>query len=276
MTTNDASAFFAKWGYLPVPGAFEERVSLRMQEWLWRRMQQVHGVERDDEATWNVDTPAAHITERQSGLSPARMATPAFHAAADAVLGTGAWQLPAEWSGALISFPKRNEVPWTVVADGWHWDEEDLAANLDRPRSLFIFAVFSQIEPEGGGTLLLAGSHNLLRRFFTALSPAEQGARRKALREQFSRSSPYLAALTGKAPFEGDRVAHFMAERDDDGVAVRVVEVAVQPGDAFLCHPALLHAVSINARPVPRLMRTTQANQIGQATPVGPAVAPRQ
>lgn len=262
MTTNDAWAFFAKWGYLHVPGAFEERASLRMQEWLWRRMREVHGVERDDLATWNVDAPAAHITERQSGLSPARMATGAFHAAADAVLGANAWRLLEEWSGALISFPKRDDIPWTVVADGWHWDAEDLATNLDRPQSLFIFAVFSHIEPEGGGTLLLAGSHNLLRRFFTALTPLQQGARRKALREQFSRSSPYLAALTGKAPFEGDRVAHFLAERDDDGVAVRVVEVAGQPGDAFLCHPALLHAVSINARSVPRLMRTTHALQV--------------
>jgi hypothetical protein len=53
-----------------------------------------------------------------------------------------------------------------------------------------------------------------------------------------------------------------MAEADDDGVAVRVVEVTGQPGDAFVCHPSLLHAVSVNCRTVPRLMRTTQAQKV--------------
>ena len=54
MTTNAAKAFFTQWGYLRVPGAFEESSSLRMQEWMWRRMRQVHGIERDNPATWNV------------------------------------------------------------------------------------------------------------------------------------------------------------------------------------------------------------------------------
>ena len=262
MTTNAAKAFFMKWGYLCVPSAFRESDSLRMQDWMWRRMRQVHGIERDDPATWNVAWPAAHVTEQQSGLSPARMATPAFHTAADALLGTNAWRLPQEWSGALVSFPRRDGASWTVVADGWHWDTEHVATHLDGPQSLFIFAVFSHIEPQGGGTLLLAGSHHLLHRFFTALTPAQQAAKRKAQREQFHRSSPYLAALTGKEPFDGDRIAHFMAEADDNGGAVRVVEVTGQPGDGSVCHPSLLHAVSINCRTVPRLMRTTQAQKV--------------
>ena len=262
MTTNAAKAFFTKWGYLRVPGAFEESGSLRMQEWMWRRMRQVHGIERDNPATWNVAWPAAHVTEQQSGLSPARMATSAFHAAADAILGAGAWRLHQEWGGALISFPKRDGASWIVVADGWHWDTEDAAAHLDDPRSLFIFAVFSHIEPQGGGTLLLAGSHHLLHRFFTAMTPAQQAAKRKQQQKLFHLSSPYLAALTGKVPFDGDRIAHFMAEADDNGVAVRVVEVTGQPGDAFVCHPSLLHAVSMNCRTVPRLMRITQAHTV--------------
>jgi hypothetical protein len=262
MMTNAAKELFTKWGYLRVPGAFEESDSLRMQEWMWRRIRQEHGIERDNPATWNVAWPAAQITKQQSGLSPARMATPAFHAAADAILGANAWRLPHEWSGALVSFPKQDSASWTVVADGWHWDTEDLAAHLDRPQSLFIFAVFSHIEPHGGGTLMLAGSHHLLHRFFTALTPAQQTAKRRAQCDQFCRSSPYLAALTGKVPFDRDRIAQFMTEADDNGVAVQVVEVTGQPGDAFVCHPSLLHAVSMNCRTVPRLMRITQAHTV--------------
>lgn len=261
LTRESASAFFEQWGYLRVSGAFEQSASLRMQDWMWQRMQQVHGIERNDQATWNVDWPAIHITKQQSGLSPARMATPAFHAAADALLGEHRWQLPDEWSGALVSFPKGGSASWSVAAEDWHWDSE-LAAHLGGPRYLFVFGVFSDIEPQGGGTLLLAGSHHLLHRFFTALIPARQVAKRKALREQFCRSSPYLAALTGNAPFEGDRTRYFMEEADDHGVAVQVVEITGQPGDAFLCHPSLLHAVSMNCRNVPRLMRITHARNI--------------
>ena len=91
------------------------------------------------------------------------------------------------------------------------------------------------------------------------MTPAQQAAKRKAQCQQFCRSSPYLATLTGKAPYDGDRIAQFMTEGDDNGVAVRVIEITGQPGDAFICHPSLLHAVSINRRTVPRLMRTTQA-----------------
>ncbi len=271
MTPDEAQAFFTKWGYLRVPGAFKESDSLRMHEWMWRRMQQVHGIERNDPATWNVEWPAAHITEQQSGPSPARMATSAFEAAADALLGANTWQLARDWAGALISFPGQDGAAWNVVANGWHWDT-DLAAHLDRLQGLFIFTVFSDIEPTGGGTLLLAGSHHLLHRFFRTLTPAQQAAKRKAQRELFSRSSPYLAALTGKVPFEGDRIAHFMAEADDDGVAVQVVEVTGQPGDAFLCHPSLFHAVSINSSVVPRLMRTTQAHTLS-VTPITPQLS---
>lgn len=167
-----------------------------------------------------------------------------------------------EFGGRLIAVIETDGAPWTVVADGWHWDT-DAAAHLDGPQSLFTFAVFSHIEPQGGGTLLLAGSHHLLDRFFAAMTPAEQAAKMKKYRERFHRSSPYLAALTGKAPYDGDRIARFMAEAgDDNGIAVQVVEVTGQPGDAFLCHPSLLHAVSANRRAVARLMRLTQARKV--------------
>lgn len=228
---------------------------------MWRRMRRVHGIEQDNPATWNVAWPAAHITEQQSGLSSARMATSALGAAVDALLGVNAWQLPQEWNAALISFPKGDDGLWSVVAVGWHWDT-DLAAQLDDPQSLFIFGVFSAIEPQGGGTLLLGGSHHLLQRFFTAMTPTQQAAKRKQQIKLFHQSSPYLAALTGKVLYDGDRIAHFMAEADDNGVAVRVVEVTGQPGDAFICHPSLLHAVAINRRTVPRLMRMTQAQKV--------------
>lgn len=250
---------FDQWGYVRVPGAFDREDSLRMRDWLWERLRAVHGIERDDPGTWDVPWPGTHVTEKTFGRSPERMATDAFRRVADAGLGAGAWRLPKDWSGALISFPRGDNAPWTVVSDGWHWDAE-IGTHRDGPRSLFTFAVFSEIEPQGGGTLLLAGSHHLLNRFYDAMTPEERASRMKGQRSRFHRSHPYLAELTGVVPGAEDRVARYRGRVDEvDGVPVQVVEVTGEPGDAYVCHPALLHAVSMNCRAVPRLMRITTA-----------------
>ena len=78
-------------------------------------------------------------------------------------------------------------------------------------------------------------------------------------RDRFSRSHPWLAALTGKAPSPPDRIAAFMrAETDVDGIPARVVELTGEPGDVALCHPAILHAVAPNRGARPRFMRIKQ------------------
>ncbi len=48
------------------------------------------------------------------------------------------------------------------------------------------------------------------------------------------------------------------ADSDVDGVAVRVVELTGQAGDAVLCHPWCVHNVSPNARERPRMMRASR------------------
>ena len=258
---TDTVTFFEKWGYVRVPGAFCREASLQMQSWIWERLQTVHGMERSDPVTWDVPWPGTHITKKSCGLSPAKMATSAFTDVADSLLGLEKWSLPTAWGGALISFPCSSPEPWTVAANGWHWDTE-LVTHRDSPQGLFTFVVFSDLEPQGGGTLLLAGSHNLLNRFYDGMTADERGAKMKPTRDAFHRSSPYLAALTGKMASESDRIGRFMGPTEDDNdIAVQVVEITGQPGDAYLCHPALLHAVSANHRKTPRLMRITNATR---------------
>ena len=182
MTADETKTFFEQWGYVRVPGAFEQAASRQMEAWLWERMGVLHAIEKTDPATWNAPWPAIHVTRVSSGLSPRRMATPAFKITADALLGPGAWELRSDWGGALISFPKPGDASWTLTANGWHWDTEVMDHHAG-PQNLFLFVVFSDLEARGGGTLLLAGSHHLLNRFYARMTPTEQAGKMKPHRE---------------------------------------------------------------------------------------------
>ena len=76
------------------------------------------------------------------------------------------------------------------------------------------------------------------------------------LKRRFSKSHPWLAELTGQVPNSHNRVQRFMEETTViDDVAVCVVELTGEPGDAVICHPAIFHARSDNRLDVPRFMR---------------------
>jgi ectoine hydroxylase-related dioxygenase (phytanoyl-CoA dioxygenase family) len=45
------------------------------------------------------------------------------------------------------------------------------------------------------------------------------------------------------------------------GVPLQIAELTGEPGDAVLCHPALLHAQSMNCSTVPRIMRRTNVRR---------------
>jgi hypothetical protein len=62
-------------------------------------------------------------------------------------------------------------------------------------------------------------------------------------------------ALTGQAPSPADRIAAFMgSETIVDGVPLRVVEPAGEPGDIVFCHPVMVHCVAPNRGTRPRFM----------------------
>jgi ectoine hydroxylase-related dioxygenase (phytanoyl-CoA dioxygenase family) len=170
-------------------------------------------------------------------------------------------EVPDTWGGFLISFPRVPPGPWTVAAEGWHWDG-DVWGSRDALNGLFIFTFLSDVRPAGGGTLGLAGSHRLISRFLHALAP-EDRPKHAALIKRFGQSHPYLAELTGGSPEGTNRAAKFMGGTADlDGLPARVVEMTGGPGDAILCHPNIFHAVSLNCADVPRFMRVKAVGRL--------------
>jgi len=112
-----------------------------------------------------------------------------------------------------------------------------------------MFAYLSTVAPQGGGTLVIAGSHRLV-------TAGDGGERAPQIRARLAARHDWFRDLWRRSPDE-DRRARFMTEGATiDGVDVRVVELTGRPGDLMVWHPALLHNGSPNCRTRPRFMLT--------------------
>jgi hypothetical protein len=142
--------------------------------------------------------------------------------------------------------------PWTVPSTAWHVDMIDQAVLAPWPHYVRLFLLLAPVEPGGGGTVYLSGSHRLVMRLMA--QAAEPGENRcKPLRERLKRQAPWIAELcTGQG---ADRVERFIhAGAVIDGVPLRVAETVGGAGDLFIMHPAMLHAAAPCASPKPRLV----------------------
>ena len=152
-----------------------------------------------DEALW--DVARAPVFDDLAG------------AAADAIargLGAGAYA-PVDRGLAAPNFPG-TETVWTVPRTAWHVDEP-AAPGQPHAWALLAFVLLDAVEPGGGATVMVAGSHRRLVELAPIADPA--------------------AALAGED--------------------WRVVELTGAAGDVVLMDPRCLHTVSANVSRRPRL-----------------------
>jgi ectoine hydroxylase-related dioxygenase (phytanoyl-CoA dioxygenase family) len=70
------------------------------------------------------------------------------------------------------------------------------------------------------------------------------------------REVPWFRALSSQRPHE-NRVARFMAQPTEfEESSLQVVELTGEPGDVWLMHPWMLHAMSANGGARPRMAIT--------------------
>src|SRR5207237_1936970 len=112
---------------------------------------------------------------------------PALCAAVDALLGGRPFDRSIHKRPQVL-FTLPNADVWTLPP-GWHTDSPRLASGQSPGVQLFAF--LDHVEPRGGGTLVVAGSHRLMNegRSITA----------KDLMARLRRE-PFYAALTSEAP----------------------------------------------------------------------------
>jgi hypothetical protein len=238
MLTTEELDVLARDGIVKIPSAFTSDEAAGMRDVLWNELSARHDMKRDDRSTWTPLRPTGLKTTKSDRRAHAILG-PRVRSALDGLLGE--WVEPRHQGQVLVTMPEG--VPWAVPHRQWHTDvgfESETAA-------VKIWALLGDIEPGGGGTPQVAGSHNVIERFLTTTDEREF----KAVRDQVLRSDPWFRNLTSE-----QRTVDPMEPAELDGLPVRVVELTGQAGDVYLTHPWILHSIAPNAAETPRMMRS--------------------
>ncbi|NIK55077.1 phytanoyl-CoA dioxygenase family protein [Kribbella shirazensis] len=238
MLTADELDVFERDGIVKIPAAFSPDDAARMRDVLWNELSARHGMDRADRSTWDPLRPTGLKTTKSSRAALAILG-PQVRSALDQLLGE--WTEPKHAGQVLVTMPEG--VPWSVPHRQWHTD-----VGFESPtEAVKIWALFGDLEPGGGGTPQVAGSHRIIERYLSTTDEREF----KAVRDQVLRSDPWFRNLTSE-----ERAVDPMAPAELDGLPVRVVELTGQAGDVYLTHPWILHSIAPNAAGAPRMMRS--------------------
>lgn len=217
-----------------------------MRARIWNHLERASAIREREPETWPAARPFQfQALSRSDAFAPVRCA--ALVAALDELLGRGAWQEPPNWGPPLVSF--RDSAVWHVPTKSWHLD---LPITPTRGlRAVRAFTFLTDVEPNAGATVAVAGSHRVL----AALAErAGRELRSREAREALGACDPWFAALEA-SDFPGDRERRFLREGARVlGVPVRVVELCGREGDIVLMRAELLHAAAPHALPAPRMV----------------------
>ena len=232
-----------------------------MQDFMWVKLQELAGIDRRNPSTWM--RPWKGLKRSRRAKVYRAIATPRLRGAIDQLLGPRNWKLPKHWGGFLITFPRLITGAEDAIEE-WHLDFPVLA-HLVGLRALFVFTLYSRISSGGGGTLFLAGSHHLVRQFYSCIDDAKsehrldaEGVPHLSRKEiaAFDQAHPWMQAMAFDSINAREQLGRFMVSPQTiEGVPIQVAEVTGEPGDAFLAHPLLYHSRSVNNSSVPRFMR---------------------
>lgn len=237
---------FHEHGWMRVESALPAASAAAMRDAVWAALASV-GIHRDRPSTWTVERPS-HLQALKNHAAFRWHADDSLQQAIKAILGPSCHP-PDHWGAVFIAFP--GSEPWGVPTRGWHIDA-NYRSQLNPSRGVKTLALFGEVEPRGGGTQVVAGSHRLVANWF-ATNPPPADARSAALRRLLL-SQPYIGDLH-RAGDPAERIARFIGRAEDaEGIRLQVVELAGAAGDVFLMHPLLMHAAAPNNSGRPRFM----------------------
>lgn len=252
--TPDEIADYEALGYLRVKEAFPRAAALEMQDFMWSELKRMHGILRDDSATWPTDErlpqkwTSLHLNQSKNHNAYDPIATPRLMQAYEELAGEQQARYKQSWGAFIVNFPERSGRPWGL---DHRWS---IYNDPDRAWMLRVALFFSDVGPRAGGRLVVEGSHHLVQSFYAQLKPSERMGQKH--RDRFFYTHPYFAELTRKIADKGDRTRRFMEEHTAiDGVEVRVVELTGEPGDAVFYHPGLVSCIARNVADTPAFVR---------------------
>ena len=254
MLSQEEKESFVKWGFVKIDALIPNEVVDPIREAVLDRLRR-HGfwgeegweAPADAEAEKKLRNTIKEISRSSKSLRPI-LTEQVLSYARDLVSGD-----EVEMSPPITQFLFTAPRSYVMNHDGrWNgkWEVPRNIWHLDMPRSRSIgppgpemFTFLNKVEPKGGGTLILAGSHRLLNDVDYLSS---KGVKRKLKRHA------YFRELTGKG--DGDR-SRFLEEIGYiDNVPVKVVELTGDPGDVYFVDLRLLHSLGANTSDQPRMM----------------------
>ncbi len=145
--------------------------------------------------------------------------------------------------GQQILFSLPSEDAWLVPSDAWHIDLPKIGEKASPGLQAFTF--LDDVEPKGGATLVIAGSHRLAN---NAADLSSKKLKSQLQKEHYFKSllDPKRAPISNLAETKGS--VH--------GVDLEIVELSGNVGDVYLMDLRLLHTPAPNCSDKARLMLT--------------------
>jgi hypothetical protein len=212
---------FVRDGYLAVRGAFGPATAADCREAIWKALRR-RDVREETPVTWPSVT---HIDSLSGGPFSAAGTSPALAAAYDELIGSGRWRRPVDaGSAVVVRFPSEDRAEAGYHIEGSYAGPDGYWVNIhSRARGLLVLLLFSNVGPDDAPTRLVCGSHLHVPRFLAPYGEAGTNADGEFWRPSVLCRS--VAHATGQA------------------------------GDAFLCHPFLVHTATWPHRGTgPRMM----------------------
>ena len=210
---------FVEKGWTILSGAFPQTVASAVRAELGL----VLGIDLEDPDQWN--QPRVWLQEALRRPPFTDALTERFRAAVDQLVGPGRWGLRQEMGWWPVTFPGFEDPPYGA---DWHveggWFHHHISSPEQAVLNLFCF---STVEPGGGGTRLIEGSHHDAARILWEAEP--DGL-------EFLDIGRPLGALLDERGWPGE------------------VEVVAEEGDVVLAHPLLFHSSNPNHGTRPRVM----------------------
>jgi len=242
---------FADWGLVQIKNLIPSKVALAARDYVYGRLSKA-GLWAD--GRWTIAKPEVDATwvvpdERQkktlSGVSSSRLfkelLTPDVLATARQFVGGDELIPTPPYTQFLFTPPNAHQ--WRLPHSMWH---------IDFPRTgdvgwagVQVFTFLQRLEPGGGGSVMVAGSHQLLND--AGIIPSKTFRRRLARAE-------YFRALMDKNDSDRQRFLKEVAYIND--TPLKVVELIGEPGDVYIADLRLLHSVAPNTANLPRMMVT--------------------
>ncbi|KAI0180946.1 dihydrofolate reductase-like domain-containing protein [Hypoxylon sp. FL1284] len=229
--TREQKDFFLEHGYLKLTNCFTREQAAEVTEGVWTRL----GMSPTDQSTWTKER--TNMPSHRS-FDSATFAPRAWAAICE--LCGGEERVAPEsrqWRDSLIvnlgtAAGAGHPVPPRELAN-WHVDGDFFVHYLDSPeQALLVIPLFTDIAPEGGGTMLCPPAIATVARHLAAHPEGVSPRMVPRAHPDFprERNLAWYAAIARACPDAG------------------FVEAVGDVGDVYLLHPLMMHSATSNAR----------------------------